>query len=115
MSIFDDFEAKAEAKFAEAMSNLTDREKEMSAEYPEFFEKCKRATLNMGSRPMRVRKSGTTSKGTWVTGPIKSARPYRWRHAAKSMTCVFECELETTHVSNGTKHLHTVYLRRLPK
>ena len=116
MSIFDDFEAKAEAKFADAMANLTDRQKEMKAEYPEFFAKCLRASLAINrTRPMRVRKEGNASRGTWVTGPIKSATPYRWRHAAKSLTCVFECELETTHPANKSKHMHTVYLRRLPK
>lgn len=116
MSIFDDHEEKARQNFLSAMANLTEKQKEMHKEFPAFFEKCLAISLNYSkTKPMRVRKEGTASRGTWVTGPIKSATPAYYRRAAKSVSMVFECQLETTHPANGSKNLHTVYLRRLPK
>lgn len=116
MSIFDDHEAKLQERFRKRMGALTDKQKEMHEEFPEFFEKCMMVCLTYStSKPMRVRKEGTASKGTFVTGPVKTATPAYYRRAAKSVSMVFECQLETTHPANGSKHLHTVYLRRLPK
>lgn len=115
MSIFDDNEAKRVAKFNEAMANLTEKEKEMYAQYPDFFKRAKKACLTMGKAPMRVRKSGTSAHGTYVTGPVVSAKPAYYRVLARSIEIVFEAQIETTHPATGAKHLHTVFIKRLPK
>ena len=115
MSIFDDPHIEFEKKFKKAMENLSEKEKEMHKEYPDFFERAKRSCLCLGSNSVRVRKSGSTSKGCFVTGPVVSAKPAYYRYTRKSVVIVFECEIETTHPANGSKHRHTVFIEKLPK
>lgn len=102
--------------FHTRMANLTENQKKMHAEFPAFFEKCMMicCTYNK-TRPMKVRKEGNASQGTYVTGPVVSATPHHYRYAAKSVSMVFEAEIETTHPITKEKFLHTVYIRRLPK
>jgi len=114
MSVFDDPAVKFQEKFNEAMANLTEKETKMYAEEPELFKKAKAACLNVGSRPVRVRKSGTSSHGTFVTGPVVAAKPAYFKYAARSVSVVFEVVIQTTHPVNGSKHDHVVYLRKLP-
>ena len=115
MSIFDDPHIEFEKNFTKAMKNLSPKEQEMYEEFPDFFEKAKRTCLNLGSGSVKVRKSGTSSKGTYVTGPVVSAKPAYYRRTRAAVIIVFECEIETTHLTNGSKHRHTVFIEKLPK
>lgn len=115
MSIFDDPHIEFELKFSEAMKSLSEKEKEMHEEFPEFFEKAKRTCLNLGSGSVKVRKSGTASKGTYVIGPVVAAKPAYYRRTRKAVVIVFECEIETTHPATGAKHRHKVFIEKLPR
>ena len=105
-----------ETRFHAAKKNMDEKQKAMYDEFPAFYEKCLIASLNLGDQPMRIRKSTNSSGGgTYVTGPIVSAKPAYYRRLRSSVEMVFEAQLETTHPANGSKHLHTVFIKRLPK
>ncbi len=99
---------------SDANRKFTPAEERMIAKDPELYAKACKACENIGHRSIRVRKSGNATKGTYVTGPVKTARPAYFKETKAKRSVVFEAVIETQSPTTDDLFYHTVLITKLP-